>query len=203
MMAKDQHSMDKGQKGEEKKAPSPHPENLVWIDLEMTGLDPQKDVILQAALIITNPALETLDSWMVDIWQPESALADMVPFVREMHENNGLLERVRKSGVDTGRAEQEMLRRITSWCSYRPLLCGNTIHSDRKFIDQYMPALAGFLHYRMIDVTSIKEIASRWYGDAVIYDKPRDKQHDALFDIQQSIAELAHYRKTVFQAQKE
>ena len=122
----------------------------------------------------------------------------MVPFVREMHEKNGLLHRVRASRTEVGRAEQELLERVSGWCPYRPVLCGNTIRSDRKFIDKYMPALGGYLHYRMVDVSSLKVLSGLWYPDAG-YRKPRSAQHDALFDIQQSIAELEHYRKTMFQ----
>ncbi len=174
-----------------------HPDNLVWIDLEMTGLDPTTEVILQAALIITDSELRPLESYCVDIWQPKSALKKMVPFVRQMHEENGLIERVRRSKVELGRAEQELLERITGWCPYRPVLCGNTIHSDRKFIAKYMPGLDAYLHYRMVDVSSLKVLAGLWYPNAT-YKKPRDAQHDALFDIQQSISELSHYRQNMF-----
>lgn len=173
------------------------PDNLVWIDLEMTGLDVNENVILQAALIVTTGNLDVLERYVVDVWQPAAALAGMVPFVREMHEKTGLLERVQKSDVDVRRAEQELLERVSGWCPYRPVLCGNTIHSDRKFIDAYMPALAGYLHYRMIDVSSLKVLSQLWYP-GVRYDKPRTNQHDALFDIEQSIAELSFYRQKLF-----
>lgn len=174
-----------------------HPDNLVWIDLEMTGLDPAHEVILQAALIVTDSELRPLESYCVDIWQPDSALDQMVPFVRQMHEGNGLIERVRKSKVEVRRAEQELLLRISGWCPYRPVLCGNTIHSDRKFIAKYMPGLDAYLHYRMVDVSSLKVLAGLWYPNDG-YEKPRESQHDALFDIGQSIAELAHYRAKIF-----
>lgn len=174
-------------------------DNLVWIDLEMTGLDPLQDVILQAALIITSRELEPLESYCVDIWQPEAELGKMVPFVRKMHEKNGLIERCRASDVEVKQAEQELLARVSGWCPHRPVLCGNTIGSDRKFIDRHMPALGGYLHYRMVDVSSVKVLAGLWYPDAQ-YEKPRGAQHDALFDIQQSIAELSHYRKKMFRA---
>lgn len=175
------------------------PSHLVWMDLEMSGLDPSEHVILQAALIVTDRDLQPLESYCVDIWQPNTALLPMVPFVRAMHEKTGLLGRVAQSTVELRRAEQELLERICGWCPFRPVLCGNTIHSDRKFIDRYMPALAGYLHYRMIDVSSLKVLAGLWSPDA-LYEKPRGAQHDALFDIQQSIAELAHYRRTMFRS---
>ncbi len=173
------------------------PSNLVWIDLEMTGLDPQQDVILQLGLIVTTPALTVLEQYVVDVWQPDAALAHMVPFVRQMHEKTGLLGRCRDSKYDVGKVEQEVMERVTGWCPYRPVLCGNTIHSDRKFIDRYMPSLAGYLHYRMVDVSSLKVLSQLWYP-AAKYEKPKDAQHDALFDIQQSIAELTHYRTKMF-----
>jgi len=171
-------------------------DNLVWIDLEMTGLDPESEVILQAALIVTDSNLKPLESFCVDIWQPDSALTTMVPFVRKMHEKNGLLERCQTSTVDVAAAEQQILERISGWCPYRPVLCGNTIGSDRKFLDKYMKALSGYLHYRMVDVSSLKVLAGLWYPGAG-YNKPKDAQHDALFDIEQSILELDHYRKTM------
>lgn len=174
-----------------------HADNLVWIDLEMTGLDPSTEVILQAALIVTDSNLKPLESYCVDIWQPESHLAQMVPFVRQMHEANGLIERVRKSSVEIGRAEQELLKRVSGWCPYQPVLCGNTIHSDRKFIAKYMPGLDKYLHYRMVDVSSVKVLAHLWYPEAA-FEKPKGSEHDALFDIQQSISELSHYRRKFF-----
>ncbi|HSC89144.1 MAG TPA: oligoribonuclease [Polyangiaceae bacterium] len=176
------------------------PSNLVWIDLEMTGLDPSHDVILQAALIVTDKHLNPLESFVTDIWQPQAALDAMVPFVREMHAKTGLLGRVASCRTEVRRAEQQLLERISGWCPYRPVLCGNTIHSDRKFLDAYMPALAGYLHYRMVDVSSLKVLAGLWLPSTQLYAKPEGGQHDALFDIQQSIAELAHYRRVMMPA---
>lgn len=172
--------------------------NLVWMDLEMTGLDPTVDAILQAALIVTSAELEPLERYVVDIWQPEEALSRMVPFVRAMHEKNGLVDRVRASKTELRRAEQEILACVSGWCPYQPVLCGNTINSDRKFLERYMPALAGYLHYRMVDVSSLKVLVQLWYPTRT-FDKPKSAEHDALFDIEQSIAELDHYRKHVFQ----
>jgi oligoribonuclease len=165
----------------------------------MTGLDPSDNVILQAALIVTNANLVPLESYCVDIWQPEGALDKMVPFVRKMHEKNGLIERCRASDVEVAHAQQELLGRISGWCPHRPVLCGNSIGSDRKFLDKYMPAVSGYLHYRMVDVSSLKVLSGLWYPESG-YQKPRGAQHDALFDIQQSIAELSHYRKKIFKS---
>lgn len=172
--------------------------NLVWIDLEMTGLDPREHVVLQAALIVTNRDLEVLEEYVADVYQPARAFENMGPYVREMHTKTGLLERVVRSRVDVNDVEKALLERVAGWCPYRPVLCGNSIASDRKFIDEYMPALAGYLHYRMVDVSTLKVLASHWYGEAAAYPKPTTGEHDALFDIRQSIAELGHYRATLF-----
>lgn len=172
-------------------------ENLVWMDLEMTGLDPARDVVLQVAVIVTDKELRPLESYAADVWQPPSALEGMSPFVHAMHEKTGLLDRVRKSTLELGRVEQKVLEIVSGWCSFRPVLCGNTIHSDRKFIDRYMPALAGYLHYRMVDVSSLKVLAGLWLPRGDAYAKPESGKHDALFDVEQSIAELAHYRRVM------
>ena len=172
--------------------------NLAWLDLEMTGLNPQEDVILQAALIITDAQLNVLEEFVCDVWQPDALLTRMVPFVKEMHETTGLTERVRKSRVDLLVAERKLLERVAGWCAYPAVLCGNTIGQDKRFVDQWMPGLSGYLSYRTIDVTSIKLLAKAWYGDEAVYEKPVKGEHDALVDIQNSIAELSHYRATVF-----
>ena len=174
------------------------PSNLVWLDLEMTGLDTERHVILQAAVIITNGDLEPLEEYCCDIWQPEAQLGEMSPFVRQMHERNGLLERVSQSTIDVMRAERTLLEIVSGWCPYGAVLCGNSIWQDRRFIDRYMPGLAGFLTYRILDVSSVKILATTWYGSQAAYVKPTGGEHDALVDIRNSIQELAHYRKTLF-----
>jgi oligoribonuclease len=175
-----------------------HPGHLAWIDLEMTGLDPQGDVILQAALIVTDRELRPLEEFAVDIWQPESALAGMVPFVRAMHERTGLLARVRASTTDLVAAERALLARVAGWCPYQTVLCGNSVGTDKRFLERWMPGLASYLSYRIVDVSSLKVLAKLWYGEAAAYAKPADGEHDALVDIRNSIAELAHYRATLF-----
>jgi oligoribonuclease len=174
------------------------PANLAWLDLEMTGLDPQYDVILQAALIITDASLNPLEEFACDIWQPDAALERMVPFVREMHETTGLTARVRKSKTDLGSAEKRLLERIAGWCTYPATLCGNTIGQDKRFVERWMPGLAGYLSYRTLDVTSVKLLARLWFGEEAVFDKPSKGEHDALVDIRNSIAELQHYRATLF-----
>lgn len=168
--------------------------NLAWLDLEMTGLDAQRDVIIQAALIITDRELQPLEEIVCDIWQPDEALAMMTPYVRDMHDKTGLSTRLRASKTDIGQAERMLLERIAGWCEYPAVLCGNSIGQDRRFVDRWMPGLAGYLHYRMIDVTALKLLAKLWYDDSALYDKPSEGAHDALVDIRNSIAELAHYR---------
>jgi oligoribonuclease len=175
-----------------------HAQNLVWLDLEMTGLEVESDVILQAALIITDAELRPLEEFCCDIWQPEAELAKMSPFVRDMHEKTGLLGRLRQSLTDTRRAEQQLLEIVTGWCPYGAVLCGNSIWQDRRFIDRYMPGLAAYLTYRLLDVSSLKVLARTWYGQSAVYVKPTAGEHDALVDIRNSIAELAHYRRTLF-----
>jgi oligoribonuclease len=172
--------------------------NLVWLDLEMTGLNAQYDVILQAALIVTDKELQPLESHSCVIWQPEHELQKMTPFVREMHEKTGLVERVRSSKTELRRAEQELLQIVAGWCPYGAVLCGNSIWQDRKFVDRYMPGLAAYLTYRLVDVSTVKVLVKTWFGPSAVYDKPTAGEHDALVDVANSIAELAHYRKTLF-----
>lgn len=176
------------------------PGNLAWVDLEMTGLDAQNDVIVQAALIVTDAELRPLEEFACDVWQPESALAKMTPFVRDMHEKTGLLARIARSRVDERAAERMLLERIAGWCTYPATLCGNSIGQDKRFIERWMPGLAGYLSYRVLDVSSIKLLARLWYGESAVFVKSEQGAHDALVDIKNSIAELAHYRKTLMRA---
>jgi oligoribonuclease len=179
-------------------APTQDPANLVWIDLEMTGLDPHIDVILQAALVVTTADLEPLDELSLDIWQPEEALAGMVPIVREMHTRTGLLERVARSTTRLAAAERALQERIAAWCPAPATLCGNSVWNDRNFIRQHMPALDRHLHYRIVDVSSLKVLVQRWYGEAAAFAKPAAGEHDARVDVRNSIAELRYYRTRLF-----
>jgi oligoribonuclease len=172
--------------------------NLVWLDLEMTGLDPVENVILQAAVIITDGELTPLEEYACDVWQPDEELAKMTPFVRDMHEKNGLIERVRKSKLECRAAERKLMERITGWCPYPATLCGNSIGQDKRFVEQWMPGLAGYLSYRIVDVSSIKILARLWYGEGGVFKKSDEGEHDALVDIRNSIAELKFYRTGVF-----
>ena len=179
-------------------ATGPNGQNLVWIDLEMTGLEPSVDVILQAALVITSSDLEPLTEVAADVHQPDDALARMTPFVREMHTRTGLIERVQRSRTTLAEAERLLVQEVTRFCPAPAVLCGNSVWADRRFIARYMPALDSLLHYRIVDVSSIKVLAQRWYGPSAVFEKPEAGAHDAVVDIRNSIAELRHYRRTLF-----
>ena len=172
----------------------------MWIDLEMTGLDVDTEVIIQAAMIITDAALNPLDQWVADIWQPDDKLAQMNPFVRRMHTKTGLLDRLKETTTDIGQAERAMMERVARYCPYPATLCGNTVWQDRKFIDKYMPGLGRYLHYRLLDISALKIISNRYFGPDAQFKKKSDGEHDALVDIKNSIDEFRHYRKTVLRA---
>ncbi|MBI5240858.1 MAG: oligoribonuclease [Elusimicrobia bacterium] len=173
--------------------------NLVWLDLEMTGLFPERDTILEIATIVTDSALRELaEGPCLAIHQSDETLSRMDPWCVEHHGQSGLTERVRRSTVNLADAQARTLEFLGQWC--RPgksLLCGNTIGQDRRFLARYMPILHEFFHYRSIDVSTVKELVQRWYpGKEFQYTKA--KQHEALADVRESIAELAFYRKMVF-----
>ncbi len=171
---------------------------LVWIDLEMTGLNPVKHVILEIASIVTDDNLEIVaEGPNIVINHPEEIMKDMETWSREHHKASGLLDRVYESSYDHKKAEQETLDFLSGHCEegLSPL-CGNSIWQDRRFLMKYMPSLGNFFHYRNIDVSSIKELAKRWYPSLPRYVK--NKPHLALMDIKESINELKYYRQKVF-----
>ena len=172
---------------------------LAWLDLEMTGLDPDSCAIVQLALILTDTELrELVPPLELTVWQPESVLERMSPFVRAMHEKSRLLPQIRRSEVSLQDAEQEMLRLLTVHAPYRTArLCGNTIGQDRRFLARHMPLFESYLHYRQIDVSSIKELG-RWWHNTKFVKSEQGQQHTALYDIRQSIAELKYYRSALF-----
>ncbi len=173
-------------------------ERLIWLDMEMTGLDPETCVPLQVAIVITSADLEELDSMEATIWAPEAKLQEMQPIVRRMHTDNGLIDDVRKSQMSLHEVERKMLFMISRWSKPAAgVLAGNSIHQDRRFLAKYFPAVHGYLHYRMVDVSTIKELAQRWYGQEALAVKG-GSQHTALADVRASIAELRHYRKRIF-----
>lgn len=180
-------------------APKPDEKNLIWLDLEMTGLDPEKDVILEIATVVTDGELRVLaEGPCIAVHQSDRVLDGMDPWCVEQHGKSGLTLRCRESKVDTAEAQVRTLEFLAQWCvSGKSPLCGNTIGQDRRFLVKYMPRLSDFFHYRSIDVSSIKELVSRWYPEAK-YTYSKSKAHLSLADVHESIAELVHYRKTVF-----
>jgi oligoribonuclease len=165
----------------------------------MTGLDAERDVIVQAALIVTDRNLAPLEEFACDVWQPPEHLAGMTPFVRKMHTTSGLLGRLPDARHDVRDAERELLARVAGWCPHPAILCGNSIWSDRKFVDRGMPGLGRYLHYRMLDVSAFK-LAVQLYRPDASFIKPEAGRHDALVDVRNSIAEFAHYRRVLLQA---
>jgi oligoribonuclease len=176
-------------------------DELVWIDCEMTGLDLRSDKLIEIAVLVTDGDLNILGEGLdVVIHTDDSALNSMIDVVTEMHTRSGLIEEVRASTVDLAIAEAAVLDYIKKHVKHAKTapLAGNSIATDRGFIARDMPALDEFLHYRMIDVSSIKELCRRWYP-RIYYGQPaKGLAHRALADIQESIRELQYYRGTVF-----
>ena len=172
--------------------------NLIWIDLEMTGLDAEKMVILEIASIVTDDDLEIIaEGPNIAINHSEETLDKMEEWSMIHHKASGLLDRVRASHYSCRQAEQETLRFLSSHCREgESPLCGNSVWQDRRFLTKYMPDLEKFLHYRVIDVSSIKELVNRWYPSTPRYEKK--KTHMAMNDINESISELRYYRRQVF-----
>lgn len=173
--------------------------NLVWMDMEMTGLDPESCHILEVAALITTAELEPLSEGLcLAIRQPEDVLGSMDPWCVRQHTRSGLLDRVRDSGVTLQETEEELLRLIRRLCyKKKSPLCGNSICQDRRFLIKYLPRVDGHLHYRNIDVSSIKELVNRWYPKELHFQKKK-RSHRALNDIRESIAELEYYRRHFF-----
>jgi len=176
-------------------------DKLVWIDCEMTGLELSRDALIEIAVLVTDSELNVLDEGLdIVIGCADDVLESMVPFVQQMHETSGLTELVRKSTVTLGEAEQQVLdyvKRFIPEPRSAPL-CGNSIATDRGFIIRDMPALDAHLHYRMIDVSSIKELARRWYRRVYFGQPAKGLAHRALADIHESVRELRYYRATIF-----
>jgi oligoribonuclease len=168
------------------------------MDLEMTGLDDKTCAIIEQAIIVTDAEFNEIAMLEQTIWQPESVLETMSPFVRKMHTDNGLLNKVRASETSLADAEQKALELLTTHVPYRKgILAGNSIWQDRRFLLRHMPNLEQYLHYRQIDVSSIKVISKQWYG-ARGEAPGQASSHTALDDIRASIAELKWYRDHCF-----
>jgi oligoribonuclease len=173
--------------------------HLVWMDLEMTGLDPDRDTILEIATLVTTNGLDLVaEGPVLTIRQPAETLAAMDEWNREHHGKSGLTERVLTSTITMSDAEAQTLAFVQRYCPQRTSpLCGNSIHQDRRFLARYMPALEAYLHYRNIDVSTVKELVRRWYPQGP---QPPEKKHAhlALDDIRESIEELRFYRQHFF-----
>jgi oligoribonuclease len=175
-------------------------DRLVWIDCEMTGLDLARDALIEIACLVTNGDLTVLDEGIdLVIKPPAEALDHMLDVVREMHTASGLLDEL-ASGVTLAEAQDQVLGYVRGYIPEprKVPLCGNSIATDRSFIARDMPMLDAYLHYRMVDVSSIKELARRWYPRVYFASPPKHGGHRALADVRESIQELRYYREAVF-----
>lgn len=180
---------------------APKNDRLVWIDLEMTGLDPKRHVIVEVAAIITDGNLNVIGEGIdLVVHATEAELAEMDAFVTNMHANSGLDKETRESTTTLQEAEDAVLALIAEHCDpeHPAPLAGNSIATDRTFIRAYMPRLDEALHYRMIDVSTIKELSRRWFPRAYYNQPDKGMAHRALQDIIESIRELDYYRRSVF-----
>jgi len=185
-------------------SPSAHPvpvlarndQNLVWIDCEMTGLDPERDRLIEIAVVVTGPGLEPrIEGPVFAIHQSDAQLNLMDAWNKGTHGRSGLIEKVRASTVDEAHAEQAILDFIAKYVPKQASpMCGNSIGQDRRFLVRYMPKLEAYFHYRNLDVSTLKELARRWRPEVYTSFKKR-QLHTALADVQESIDELAHYRE--------
>ncbi|NUL49097.1 oligoribonuclease [Cellulosimicrobium funkei] len=174
-------------------------ENLVWIDCEMTGLDPVKDALVEIAVLVTDSELNILGEGVeVVIKPPREALDQMVPFVRDMHTTSGLLNRL-DDGVSLTEASEACMAYITQHCPQpgKAVLAGNSVGQDKLFLTRDLPAITDHLHYRIVDVSTLKELARRWYQKAYFQAPAKTGGHRALGDIVDSINELRYYREAV------
>ena len=177
-------------------------DRLVWIDCEMTGLDIRADALIEVAALVTDFDLTVLGEGVdIVIKPPPEALDQMVPFVRQMHTTSGLLEEL-DAGTNLEDAQAQVLAYVRQHCAdgSRPPLAGNTVATDRAFLSRDTPELEAFLHYRIVDVSSIKELSRRWFPRAYYNAPAKNGGHRALADIRESIEELRYYREAVFVA---
>jgi oligoribonuclease len=172
-------------------------QNLVWLDCEMSGLDPEKERLLEIAVVVTGPDLTPrIDGPVLVVHQSDAVLDAMDAWNKGTHGRSGLIDKVKASTLDEAAAEQQLLEFIAKYIprSGSPM-CGNTIGQDRRFLVKYMPKLEAYFHYRNLDVSTLKELAKRWKPAAYTSFK-KQQAHTALADVHESIEELAHYRET-------
>lgn len=174
---------------------------IVWVDLEMTGLDPSRHVIVEVAALVTDAELNIIDEGVdLVVHATDAELAEMDDFVTQMHSDNGLLDDIKASTVSIEKAEDAVLALVEKHCdpAHPAPLAGNSIATDRTFIKAQMPRLDAALHYRMIDVSTVKELSRRWFPKAYFNQPQKGMAHRALADIVESIRELDYYRRAVF-----
>ena len=174
---------------------------IVWVDLEMTGLDPSRHVIVEVAALVTDAELNIIDEGVdLVVHATDAELAEMDDFVTQMHSDNGLLDDIKASTVSIDEAEDAVLELVKKHCdpAHPAPLAGNSIATDRTFIRAQMPRLDAALHYRMIDVSTVKELSRRWFPKAYFNQPAKGMAHRALADIVESIRELDYYRRAVF-----
>ncbi len=176
---------------------APRNDLLIWIDLEMTGLDPTRERIIEVATLITDGDLNLIaEGPVLAVHQPDALLEAMDEWNTRTHGASGLTQRVRESRIDTAEAERQTLAFLKTYVTPNSSpMCGNSVHQDRRFMVREMPELAEFFHYRNLDVSTLKELAKRWNPQALAGFEKRNT-HQALDDIRESLAELVHYRKT-------
>ncbi|WP_017430690.1 oligoribonuclease [Vreelandella jeotgali] len=176
---------------------APRKDLLIWIDLEMTGLDPNRERIIEVATLVTDSQLNTVaEGPVIAVKQPDSLLEQMDDWNRKTHGDSGLVKRVQESTASPAEAEAQTLAFLREYVAPGTSpMCGNSIHQDRRFLEREMPELWAFFHYRNLDVSTIKELIKRWNPDAAKGFQKRNV-HLAMDDIKESIEELAHYRKT-------
>ncbi|POZ61852.1 oligoribonuclease [Chromobacterium alticapitis] len=170
--------------------------NLIWLDMEMTGLNPDADRIIEVAMIVTDSQLNVLaESPVLVIHQPDAVLDAMDDWNKNTHGKSGLIEKVKNSAVNEAEAEQRLLEFMSQYVAERVSpMCGNTIHQDRRFMARWMPKLEAYFHYRNLDVSTLKELCKRWKPEVAKGVIKRGK-HEALADILESIEEMRYYRE--------
>ncbi len=173
--------------------------NLIWIDLEMTGLNPDSDLIIEIATLVTDPQLNIIaEGPVLAINQSNEVLEAMDEWNRKHHGQSGLIQRVKDSRVDEAEAERRTMAFLQNWVDENASpMCGNSICQDRRFLARHMPALERYFHYRNLDVSSVKEIARRWKPE-ILTGFNKQSKHIALDDIKDSIDELVYYREHFF-----
>jgi oligoribonuclease len=178
-----------------------NPNHLVWIDMEMTGLSPDNDRVIEVAVVITDSELETVaESPSLVVHQPDSVLDGMDAWNKSTHAKSGLIERVKASTLTEAVVEAQMLEFLNEYVpANNSPMCGNSICQDRRFLARWMPQLEAWFHYRNLDVSTLKELAKRWKPEVALGIKKHGK-HEALADIYESISEMRHYREHFIKA---